>query len=39
MENDNNVRTASIPKNIAPTPRPSREEVISAHRTQISKKQ
>ena len=36
---DEDVTTSCLPKNIAPIPRPSREEVITAHRTRMLKKQ
>jgi hypothetical protein len=29
---------ANIPKNIAPTPRPCKEEIITAHRSRMGKK-
>ena len=32
-EEDNTATPASIPKNIEPIPRPSREEIITAHKT------
>ena len=35
-DDDNTIVQAGIPKNIAPIPRPSREEVITAHRTRMT---
>ena len=37
-DEDNTTTPASIPKNIAPIPRPSREEIITAHKTRMGKK-
>ena len=37
-DEDNTTTPASIPKNIAPIPKPSREEIITAHKTRMGKK-
>ena len=37
-DEDNTTTPASIPKNIAPIPRPSRQEIITAHKTRMGKK-
>ena len=37
-DEDNTTTPASIPKNIAPIPRASREEIITAHKTRMGKK-
>ena len=38
-DDEHTTVTACIPKDITPIPRPSREEVITAHRTRMMKKQ
>ena len=37
-DEDNTTTPATISKNIAPIPRPSREEIITAHKTRMGKK-
>ena len=36
-DEDNTTTPASIPKNIAPITRPSRKEIITAHKTRMGK--